>query len=209
MSFAVLRAALPVLALLACELAAAADPPWAACAAANRQAAAELTQALELGLKRHVLNPVLVTRLQTLAAQSGKLRDAAARKPRTLNECEQIAGTLASERARLDAMVGAVPVTAASTARSVAEPAVVSGLPPTPAECRDQQARAYNEIAQTHARLISGRIPDNKTAALQAVSERLTQLHALITKPRAAGWDCEQVHQSLERVRAELDKLAR
>src|SRR5687768_7867695 len=66
----------------------AAETPLAQCAAANRQALLDLTQATQETQRRNVMNPMVVTRLQALQAQLGKLRETLPRTSRTLPECE-------------------------------------------------------------------------------------------------------------------------
>lgn len=180
----------------------------AECTAANQQAHTEL-QATLLALQQAGSGVSLAT-VQLAAARLDVLRAAASREGPTLAECRQLAGELAEERTQLQRLV---PAPASQRSAAVAAP--VAAVSPEAAAsaaalCRETQARTYNEVAQSYARLVSsGPIAADWMAPLQSLSERLTRLHGVISNPAAPGWDCELVSKALAQARSELSQFVR
>ena len=204
----------------------------AECTAANQQAHTEMQAAL-LSLQQAGSNAPAAS-VQQAAARLDVLRAAAGRDGPTLAECRQLASEFADERTQLQRLLppgtpqrtvaagaagavgaagvagavgGAATAVAATTPTALASPEAAASAA---AQCREAQARSYNEVAQSYARLVSaGPIAAEWMAPLQSLSERLTRLHAVIANPAAPGWDCDAVTKALAQARGELAALVR
>lgn len=124
-----------------------APTPQAECSAANRQAMADLLKQLDAARKRHLLNPMQVTRLQTFEAQLATLRGTANRPARTVADCEQTAAAIQTEGEKLERLAGDGAATATAAAAPVAgagEMSVASVLSaaPAPAPAADTRRAA-------------------------------------------------------------------
>ena len=198
----------------------------AECTAANQQAHTEMQAALLSEQQAGSNAPAAY--VQQAAARLDVLRAAAGRDGPTLAECRQLASEFADERTQLQrwlppaapqrtvnagavgtvaAVGGAAAAVAAATPTAAASPEAAASAA---AQCREAQARSYNEVAQSYARLVSaGPIAAEWMAPLQSLSERLTRLHAVIANPAAPGWDCDVVTKALAQARGELAALVR
>jgi hypothetical protein len=170
----------------------------AECTAAQRQAQADAMTALQAAQKAGAASPgqlaSLGDRLEALAARL-------ARDNLTLSDCRQLGTEVAEERAQLQRLAPPPPPAQAVVAAPAAS---------TPAQCREAHGRTYNDLAQTYARVVgAGPIAPEAVAPLQALSQRLTQLHGLIGNPGATGLDCAAVGKALEQARSELATLVR
>ncbi len=183
----------------------------AECTAANQQAHTDM-QASLLAMQQAGSN-VSAASVQLAAARLDVLRAAASREGPTLAECRQLAAEFAEERTQLQRLLPPPPQQ--RTAAAAAPVAVAAALSPeaaasAAAQCRETQARSYNEVAQSYARLVSaGPIAAEWMTPLQSLSERLTRLHGVISNPQAQGWDCEAVTKALALARSELAQLVR
>ena len=180
----------------------------AECTAANQQAMTEM-QAMLLAFQQAGSN-VSVASVQLAAARVDVLRAAATREGPTLAECRQLANEFAEERTQLQRLApSTAPQRSAAVAAPVAAPSPEAAASAA-AQCRETQARSYNEVAQNYARLVSaGPIAAEWMAPLQSLSERLTRLHAVISNPVVPGWDCDVVAKALALARSELTQLVR
>lgn len=213
------------------------ETPLSRCMAENRQAVIDLGTALEAARRKHVINPMTITRLQSVQAQLPKLRESLPRGARSVADCEQVALAIATEKDKLqriagtepDAAPGDLPVAAVTSgggrtvtpdvAPAPPSPPVappVAPAPPappappamTPDACRDTQARQYNELAQSFAAVAqAGALPAERLPLFQSLSERLSKLRGVIVDRNAPGWDCQQVLQGLAQVKTELQPL--
>ncbi len=78
----------------------------------------------------------------------------------------------------------------------------------SPEACRDNQTRAYNELAQNFAAIAqAGGLPADRLPQFQALSERVSRLRGLIVDRNAPGWDCQQVLSGLAQVKVELQPM--
>lgn len=163
----------------------AAETPLAQCAAANRQALLDLTQAAQASQRRHVVNPMVVTRLQSLQVQLGKLREALPRTSRSQAECEQASEAIAAEKDRLLKIAG--PDTEA-------------------AECLANSQKLHSAVTQAYEAVQrSGRLPADQNAAFEASGARLNQMSAALARDSMLAADCRQLVEqiALERTRVE------
>ncbi len=179
------------------------------CVATNRRTYTEM-QSMLLGMQTG--GQAATPPLEAAAGRLDQLRAAVARDGQSLADCRQLSTELDEARARVQRLLPAPaaqrPVAAAApaapTASAVAAPLLGA------AACREAQARSYNEVAQSYARLVGGgAIPVEWMTPLQALSERLVRLHAAIADPAAPGWDCEAVARALAKERGELATLSR
>jgi hypothetical protein len=173
------------------------------CLAANRQAYGEMQASL---LSLQTGGAAATPPLEAAAGRLDRLRAAVAREGVSLVDCRQLTAELADARAQVQRLLP--PPASPRPVVAAASPAAASV--PKPTACREAQARSYNELAQAYARLVSaGPVPVEWMAPLQALSERLRQLHAAIADPAAPGWDCEAVARALARERSELATMSR
>lgn len=161
------------------------DTPLAQCAAANRQALLDLGQAAQESQRRNVMNPMVVTRLQALQAQLGKLREALPRTSRTLPECEQAGEAIAAERDRLLKIAGPDPEVAECLANSQKMHAAVS--------------QAYDLVQR------SGRVPADQNAAFEASGSRLNQISAALARDSMLAADCRQLVEQIAQERTRVE----
>lgn len=179
------------------------------CVATNRRTYTEMQSAL-LGLQTG--GQAATPPIEAAAGRLDQLRAAVARDGQSLADCRQLSTELDEARARVQRLL---PSAAPQRPVAAAAPQVpASGVGPVAAQaavaCREAQARSYNEVAQSYARLVGGgAIPAEWMAPLQALSERLVRLHAAIADPAAPGWDCEAVARALGKERAELATMSR
>lgn len=178
----------------------------AECMANNQQLQAEVQGALRL------LQTAGKTPVATMEAAAGRLetvRVTLARQGPTLADCRQSALELAEERSQL-ARLSPATALAAAPPFSMPGAAPQPASAPSPAVCRETQARVYNTLAQDYARLVGGGpIAAEWMAPLQSLSERLTRLHAVIADSAAPGWDCDAVSRALAQARSDLSQLVR
>lgn len=174
-----------------------------ACMAANRQGYRE-THTTLLGLQTG--SQAATPPLEAAAARLDRLRGAVARDGMSLADCRQLQTELGETRAQAQRLAPPVPQPSQPAA-----PAAAAVVPASAAAaCREAQARSYNEVAQAYARLVGGgAVPVEWMAPLQALSQRLKQLHAAIADPAVPGWDCEAVARALANERSELAAMAR
>ena len=183
----VLCVALPVQAQAPFPRAAAADEPAARCAAANRLALGELSLALESASNRHRLNPVMVSRLQTLRAELQAWRARVARETRNLVECEQLGQTLAAEHERLARMAGADPQVA---------------------DCMAGNARAHRELALLlDGAARSASASQASIEPIQAALKRLDELRLLLARESQSLAACRQWAATLAQERTQAAAL--
>lgn len=184
-----LGAALPALAQV--RKAAPAETPLSLCVAANRQALLDLTQATQASLRRHVMSPMVVTRLQALQSQLGKVRDISQRSVRNVAECEQAGEAIAAEKDRL---------------------LKIAGPDPEAADCMANNQKLHTAVAQAfEAVQRSGRVPPDQLAALEASGGRLNQISAALARDSMLPADCrligEQIGQERSRVEGWMGAL--
>lgn len=200
--------------------------PQAECTATNREKHAELLQELDAARKRSVMNPVLVSRLQTFEQQQAKLREALRRTARNEAECEQIAGQIEAEAERLAKMLGneaAAAAPAASPPAPVAAPApsaralaAAPAAPPPPAPpppvdltCLNGVAQDFNGVVQTlvEARR-DARAPESE---LEPLAQRLNALRertaATMQQPQPTREQCDALARELAREREALQRV--
>lgn len=169
----------------------------AECTNGNQALQAELQETMlalqASGLPNAVLQPA-AGRVDTLRAT--------ARDNPTLSECKQLAAALAEERVALNKLKPPPP--------PPAPPPRVVPTAASIAECRAAQSKTYNDVAQAYARVLGGGpLPPAWAAPLQALSERLTRLHAALAAPPTPNWDCAAVTQALNQARDELAQMRR
>lgn len=208
----------------------AAETPLSLCMAANRAAVAAMADTLKAGQRRHVLNPMVVARLQAFESQLGRLRAALPRDAKSLAACETTTESLAAEAARLQVLAGDAPEqgarpVAAFTAAGPGSAAVAVAAPlPVPASapasaavaaaaaageaaeaCTARASRAYNELVRTlnDAQNMS-HLSAAQAARLAAMSERLGAVYATLVGPAPDLPTCERVAAQLAGERQEL-----
>jgi len=203
--------------------------PQAECTAANRDKHAALMQAVDAARKRSVLNPVLVSRLQTFESQQAKLRDALRRNARSEAECDQLATQIDGETDRLAKLVGtdaAAPTAVAAaasapgpTARVLAAPpaeplAPSSPPPPPPAApvdltCLNGVAQDFNGVVQNLAQ--AQREARAGESELAPLANRLNDLRARTTAAMQSASptreQCEALGRELANERDTLQRL--
>lgn len=163
----------------------AAETPLAQCAAANRQALVELTQATQSSQRRHVISPMVVTRLQALQAQLGKLRESLPRASRTLADCEQAGDAIAAEKDRL---------------------LKIAGPDPEAAECMANSQKTHSAVSQAYEAVQrSGRLAPDQNAAFEASGNRLNQISAALARDSMLAADCRQLGEQLSQERARVE----
>ena len=159
-----------------------AETPQALCAAANRQAVADLGQAFEATRNRNRLNAVLMSRLLAFEAQLATLRAALPRDGRKLGDCEQLSQAIAAEHERLQRLAGPDPQVA---------------------ECG-----AANQAAHAQALALLAALPDAANPAAQAVHARLQSLAPALAQEGQTLVDCRQAAEELARELAQAQGLA-
>ena len=169
----------------------------AECSNSNQRLQAELQETMlalqSTGLPNAVLQPA--------AGRVDALR-ATARDNPSLSECRQLGTALAEERVALNKLKPPPP--------PPAPPPRVVPTATSIAECRAAQSKTYNDVAQAYARVLAGgQLPPAWAAPLQALSERLTRLHAALAAPPTPSWDCDAMTQALNQARDELAQMRR
>lgn len=161
------------------------SPELVACVAANRQAALDLSQAQDLGIRRHALHPLVVTRLQGMGSQVARLRETTARNPRNLADCEQSAQNIATAREQLERIVGT--------------PALV-------AECVANNQQLHTEVQGTLRGLqAAGKAP---VSSLETSAGRLEALRVALAREGPTLADCRQLAGELAEERTQLQRLS-
>lgn len=213
-AFRLAAVALLLATLSACALAQAAKTlPQAECTAANREKHAALLQQVQSARKRSVVNPVLVSRLQTFESQQAKLREALRRNAHNEAECDQIAAQIDAEAERLTKMLGgeaaAAPVAAAASgaAPAAAAPPAARALPaaapppppPPPVDltCLNGVAQDFNGVVQSLAEARrEGRTPESE---LEPLAQRLNGLRERTTAAMRSSSPTREQCESLGR----------
>jgi hypothetical protein len=185
-------AALPVWAQGSAGKAAVADTPLSRCVAGNRDKLAEMADSLVAAHNRHRINPVLVSRLRTLEADLAGLRARLPRDSRKLQDCEQLAQTLAAEQDRLPR---------------------IAGTEPQVAECMAGNAQALREALQGFEALIKpgARQPTQGAAQAtpaEAALARLTELRPAVGRESQSLATCRQLTGAIAQEQAQLPAIA-
>jgi hypothetical protein len=209
----------------AAAAASAAESPLGQCLAANRQALADLSDALVASKRKHVLNPMMVSRLQSFDALIARVRAGQAKDAKSLPVCEQTTQTLASETERLQQLAGtdaadaaprpsaavepppppappAAVATASAVAASSAAPAVSSEL------CTVRASKAYNQLVRTLND--AGAMPNlspGMVTKLQALSDRIGGIYAAIVGPEPDAPACDKLLAQIAGEQLELTRL--
>lgn len=156
-------------------------PPLKACSAANRQAVAELSLAVEAASKRNRLNAVTMSRLHGIESQLETLKTNTARDARTQRECEQAAQSIAAEQERLQR---------------------VAGPDPQVTECMGSNQQAHGLALQALAAL-----PEAARVHAQGLQLRLTEIKPALTREGQTLAECQQVGAAIAQERAQLTIL--
>ena len=163
----------------------AAATPLSACAVANRQALTDLGLAAQASQRRHLLNPLLVARLQSLQFQLAKLRDNLPRTSRTLADCEQAGEAIASEKERLLKLAGPDPEVAGCAANNQ--------------QLHSATSQGYEAVQR------KGGLAADQVAAFEASGARLNLVSAVLARDGMLAADCRQLAAQLAQERTRVD----
>lgn len=190
------------------------DPDAADCIAQSQKMHTASLQGWEAVQRSGKLAADQATAFEAAGQRLNSLSAALARDAMFVHECRQIAAQVAQERVQVErwlaasgAALAAPPPAAPPSPAPAPPPASTPAAPPE--VCRTEQARQYNELAQTFAAVAqAGPMAPEKLTLFQGLSDRLTKLRALIADRNAPGWDCNGVNRGLAQVKAELQPLA-
>jgi hypothetical protein len=157
-------------------------PEITACVATNKQTHADLSAARDEALRRNALNAVVVTRLQSLGPTLAKLKEASARAPRKLADCEQVTQDLTAAKEQFERIVGS---------------------PEQVTECSSTNQALQAELQQTLLALQAAGLPN---AQLQPAAARVDALRAG-TRENPTLAECRQLGTALAEERVALNKL--
>jgi hypothetical protein len=181
-------AALPAWAQTPAGKAAAADTPLSRCVAGNREKLADWAEALAAANNRHRLNPVVVSRLRTLEADMGGLRNRVPRDSRNLKDCELLSQAIGTEQDRLPRVAGAEPQVA---------------------ECLAANAQSLREALQGFEALVKAAAgKPAQTAPAEAALARLAELRPLVARESQTMATCRQHTTAIAQERAQLATIA-
>jgi hypothetical protein len=203
----------------AAAAAAAAESPLGLCMAANKQALADLADGVAASKRKHVLNPMMVSRLQAFDGLIARLRAGLPKDAKSLPACEQTAQTLASEAERLQQLAGNDATDAAPRPSAAVEPppppaaappvAAASAPAPAPAEaCPARASKAYNQLVRTLND--AGAMPNLATSLatkLQAMNDRMSTVYTALVGPALDAPACERLVAQIAGEQQELLRL--
>lgn len=174
--------------------------PQAQCSADNRETLAALTEALEAARKRSLLNPVLVSRLQTYETQLARLRDTLKRNARTVAECEQGAAQIEAERERLVRLVGPEGVPAAAAAAAAAASANAGSAAVD--ACRAGNVDAYGDASRAWREGAAARGLKAGDEEFDAAMLRLRRLRDDLARTGGGLPECEALGRAIAQEQA-------
>ncbi len=161
------------------------ETPLSRCVQGNRQVLTDVGEALEAARRRHVLSPLVVTRLQGLEVSLTRLRDGQARL-KNVADCEQSGQAIAAEKERLQR---------------------IAGPDPEVAECLGDNQKMHAAILQGYEAVQrSGRLPADQAAAFQAAGQRLNELGAALAKEGQLLADCKQLAERVAQERNQVER---
>jgi hypothetical protein len=204
----------------AAAAAAAAESPLGLCMAANKQSLSDLADSVAASKRKHVLNPVMVSRLQAFDGLIARLRAGLPKDAKSLPACEQTTQTLASEAERLQQLAGSDASDAAPRPSAAVEPpppppapaapvAAASAPAPTPGEaCPVRASKAYNQLVRTLND--AGAMPNLATSLatkLQAMNDRMSTVYTALVGPALDAPACERLVAQIAGEQQELLRL--
>ncbi len=167
---------------------AAAETPLSRCVAGNREKLADWAEAVEAAHNRHRINPVLVSRLRTLEADMGTLRNRLPKDSRNLKDCEALSQAISAEQDRLPR---------------------VAGTEPQVAECLAANAQSLREALQGFEALLKAAAGQPaQTAPAEAALARLTDLRGPVGRESQTIAACRQFTTAIAQERAQLAAIA-
>jgi hypothetical protein len=167
---------------------AAAETPLSRCVAGNREKLADWAEAVEAAHNRHRINPVLVSRLRTLEADMGTLRNRLPKDSRNLKDCEALSQAISAEQDRLPR---------------------VAGTEPQVAECLAANAQSLREALQGFEALLKAAAGQPaQTTPAEAALARLTDLRGPVGRESQTIAACRQFTTAIAQERAQLAAIA-
>ena len=202
--------------------ASAAESPLGQCMAANKQSLADLAEALAASKRKHVLNPMMVSRLQSFDALIARVRAAQPKDAKSLPACEQTTQTLASEAERLQQLAGTDAAEAAPRPSAAVEPPPPPAPPAAPASvaatgaapaaaaeaCTVRASKAYNQLVRTLND--AGALPNlspGMVSKLQALNDRIGPIYSAIVGPEPDAPGCDKLMAQIAGEQLELTRL--
>lgn len=157
--------------------------PLAQCAAVNREALGELTQSLKEHEAANRVNPLAMSRLQSVLSDAAALRVRALRETRNLRECDALGAAIAGVNERLVRIVGANPEVA---------------------DCVAANAQALRDAVQATEAELQG-APPAQAAPARDLLGRLNDLRAAVAREGQTLAGCKQLGLNLAQERSRQD----